>query len=79
MMETEEPQRQLSQLPPVRRPTSSTFSAYSLDARQLSPSALPAACGGSPGNPPCFRRPMSLVDEEGTQTPDAAEILWKAA
>lgn len=79
MMEMEEPQRQLSQLPPVPRPTCSIFSAHSLDARQLSPSARPTACGGSPGNPPCFRRPTGFVDEEGAQTPDAAEILWKAA
>lgn len=79
MMETEEPQRQLSQLAPVPRPTCSTLSAHILDTRQLSPNALPTARGGSPGKPPCFHRPMGLVDEEGAQTPDAAEIRWKAA
>lgn len=29
------------------------------------PGALPTACGGSPGNTPCFCRPTGLVDKEG--------------
>ena len=68
MVETEEPQRQLPQLPPIPRGKGPSVSYPELIPwipASFLLGALPTACGGSPGNTPCFCRPTGLVDKEG--------------
>ena len=56
-----------AQLPPVPRGQGPSVSHPELTPwtpASFLPGALPTACGGSPGNTPCFCRPSGLVDEE---------------
>ena len=63
MVETEEPQRQLPQLPPVPRGKGPSVSHPEFTPwipASFLPGALPTACGGSPGNTPVSADPRAL-------------------